>query len=93
MLVGDILRDLPGVSNLTFSERAEYASPPVSPTQWYLRQGLSMAPDGAAVHEMRGKAAERYMQPTWAAYAARARSLKEEGGPIEVRICGGPAQT
>ncbi|KAK9836853.1 hypothetical protein WJX74_009535 [Apatococcus lobatus] len=83
VLVGDILRDLPKVGNFTLCERVEYAGPPVSPTQFYLRQGLSSL-KGAQRHEVRGKAAERHMQPTWDAYAARARSVEKEGGPLEV---------
>ena len=36
--MGDILSDLPAVTNFTFAERAEYASKPRTPSQLWLQR-------------------------------------------------------
>ena len=59
--MGDILSDLPPVTNFTFAERAQYASKPQTPLQlWFQRD----PPSWQATREERAQRADAFMQGT-----------------------------
>ncbi len=78
--MGDILSDLPEVGNFTFSERAEYASAPKTPTQMWLQRD---PPSWQASRESRADRAEGFMQEGHAALEEKIRKGENHVGGAE----------
>ena len=78
--MGDILSDLPKVGNLTFAERAQYASAPRTPMQAWLRRPQ---PSWQASRESRADRADDFMQQGHAFLEKKYRKNEGKVGTLE----------
>ena len=83
--MGDILSDLPKVGNLTFAERAQYASEPQTPMQAWLQRP---PPAWQASRESRADRAGAFMQEGHAVLEKRYRRHEGKVGGLE-QVCQG----
>ena len=78
--MGDILSDLPAVTNFTFAESADYASEARTPLQlWAQRDPPSWQADRAS----RGRRADEFMQQGHAALQAKIRKGEDTYDGLE----------
>ena len=75
MTMGDILSDLPPVTNFTFAERAEYGSKPQTPSQLWLQRD---PPSWQATRESRAERADAFLLPTHQIVESRVSSTDME---------------
>lgn len=78
--MGDILSDLPKVSNFTFAEAGQYASEAQTPLQLWLQRD---PPSYQASRESRGLRADAFMQEGHAAIEKKIRKGEHDVGGIE----------
>lgn len=87
--MGDILSDLPKVSNFTFAESAEYASQAQAPLQlWFQRD----PPSWQASRESRGQRADAFMREGHAALEKKIRKGEHDFQGVE-KVSLGPRMT
>ena len=80
VVMGDILSDLPRVSNFTFAESAEYASQAQTPLQlWFQRD----PPSWQASRASRGQRADAFMREGHAALEKKIRKGEHDFRGIE----------
>ncbi|KAL3146940.1 hypothetical protein ABBQ38_014910 [Trebouxia sp. C0009 RCD-2024] len=80
VVMGDIFSDLPKVSNFTFAESAEYASPAQTPLQlWFQRD----PPSWQASRESRGQRADAFMREGHAALEKKIRKGEHDFRGVE----------
>ena len=78
--MGDILADLPVVTNFTFAESAEYATTAQSPLQLWLQRD---PPSYQASRQTRGQRADAFMQEGHAALEKKIRRGEHDVAGIE----------
>lgn len=78
--MGDILSDLPVVSNFTFAECAEYAGEAQTPLQLWLQRD---PPSYQASRETRGQRADAFMREGHAAMEKKVRKEEHDVAGIE----------
>ena len=78
--MGDILGDLPAVTNFTFAESAEYAHEAQTPLQLWLQRD---PPSFQASRETRGQRADAFMCEGHAAMERKVRKGEDDVAGIE----------
>ena len=80
VVMGDILSDLPAVSNFTFAESAKYANEAQTPLQLWLQRD---PPSYQASRETRGQRADAFMREGHAAMEKKVRKGEHDVAGIE----------